>query len=847
MTVANESARTSAVGTNVVGQEIAFSFPVLDSTEVVVKSRVTATGVEATLVEGTDYTVSVSGDLGGTVTMVAAWANTYQIWAIRDVARTQTLDLEHGGVFSAENLEAALDKGRRIDNDHADALARSIHIPVTDSAALDMEIPNSVDRALRYLFFDASGEPTAVDSVDASALSITAFWESVVASGNLSDTVTALGGAATVKAALNVDHVYDVRDYGAVIDGTTDDSDAIQDAATAAAVVNGAVFFPPGQYRITKTITFTSGVSVFGPGAEIVELLADVFSDPMFKWTNATEFTVSGLTFTGGQLQTAFAGAGGEDRAAILLDTCSSFTVRDIYVSAKSIGVALDTCTQGAITDSRFVGFCDPAHYGDGSGYNYAKGIYIGHDSGACSEITVSTCDFENWGDAVGFSAASSRCVVSACTVNGICDNGVYGSSGADNLVQGCYLRNCLGYGIKMRGAGHRAIGNRIYNCGSATLSLGGGGIRMTSSSLVALDVGCVVADNYIDTTTSNGIILCRATGSDVGMRGFIVTGNVCVNCLDNTVADNYGASCQIGIGVQQGVIAGNVFKSDGAASLRGSLALMGSAADHCADVTVANNVFIDVNKGGCFSQYSDRITFVNNSFYEVEDQALRLYIDCDSWYVSGNTGYNSAAAGTIFIYADSTEATNCQFIGNRISGTWTTATNSAADKGSGSTILFNDDADLPEIIDGTFLAQRTVIKSVDVDDDASTDDYQFDDDAANKTEQVITLTNILPAYALLTNWQIRCVETVTGSAAMQIDLGTTSGGNELGTGSPDTADDILSIAAAGSPALAPTDAARSLYFSGTPGVNWNTLDAGRWVVMLTYIDYGTVYSQTFL
>ncbi len=70
----------------------------------------------------------------------------------------------------------------------------------------------------------------------------------------------------------------------------------------------------------------------------------------------------------------------------------------------------------------------------------------------------------------------------------------------------------------------------------------------------------------------------------------------------------------------------------------------------------------------------------------------------------------------------------------------------------------------------------KVVCKTIDLDDDASTDDYQFDDDAANTTEQVITLTNILPAYAELVSVQLRCFETVTGSASMSIDVGTTSG-----------------------------------------------------------------------
>jgi len=144
-----------------------------------------------------------------------------------------------------------------------------------------------------------------------------------------------------------------------------------------------------------------------------------------------------------------------------------------------------------------------------------------------------------------------------------------------------------------------------------------------------------------------------------------------------------------------------------------------------------------------------------------------------------------------------------------------------------------------------TSLQTKTVIKTIDLDDDASTDDYQFDDDAANTTEQVITLTNILPAYAELVSWQIRCFEGVADANTFGVDFGTTSGGTEIGEGDTDDTDEVLASAAGAAPALAATNAARSLYFAGTPSANWSIMHStGRWAVMLTYIDYGAVYTQ---
>jgi len=139
----------------------------------------------------------------------------------------------------------------------------------------------------------------------------------------------------------------------------------------------------------------------------------------------------------------------------------------------------------------------------------------------------------------------------------------------------------------------------------------------------------------------------------------------------------------------------------------------------------------------------------------------------------------------------------------------------------------------------------KTVIKTIDVDDDASTDDFQFDDDAENATEQTVDLGELIPAYAEVMSVQLRCFETVTGSTAVSIDLGTSDGGAELlGAANIDSANDIDGTATGAGPKLEAANTAKHVWINATPGANWNTLDAGRWSVMVTYLDYGDVHSR---
>ncbi|HOV76344.1 MAG TPA: glycosyl hydrolase family 28-related protein, partial [Candidatus Hydrogenedentes bacterium] len=106
------------------------------------------------------------------------------------------------------------------------------------------------------------------------------YWGNVLTEPTLAGSVTALGGTLALKAAARADHVYDVRDYGAVGDGSTDASTAIQ-AAINAAAGGGTVFFPKGTYRWNPSgsspVVLSADLSIVGEAGTILQLDA-VFS-----------------------------------------------------------------------------------------------------------------------------------------------------------------------------------------------------------------------------------------------------------------------------------------------------------------------------------------------------------------------------------------------------------------------------------------------------------------------------------------------------------------------------------------------------------------------------------------
>lgn len=82
---------------------------------------------------------------------------------------------------------------------------------------------------------------------------------------------------------------FNVRDFGALGDNDTIDTDAIQDAADAAIAASGVLYFPAGTYLIDAPITFenadglTGAVSLRIYGAGQASTIAGNFDDYLFK------------------------------------------------------------------------------------------------------------------------------------------------------------------------------------------------------------------------------------------------------------------------------------------------------------------------------------------------------------------------------------------------------------------------------------------------------------------------------------------------------------------------------------------------------------------------------------
>lgn len=211
---------------------------------------------------------------------------------------------------------------------------------VAGAAAEAVEVTNTA-----FTGTDYSGAPTAVGkptTVDA----VLSAWLTSAGSFGTDFGVTQNGARVSLstlasQVALNY---FNVKAYGAIGDGTTDDTTAINSAKTAAVAVGGGIiYFPPGTYRYTANLTIQSGISLLGAGIGVSTLTADHASNGSLTIASSTyRRSISGLTIAAKQTNSG---------DIIILATGSKLSITQC-----SLGSSLNTansirCLAAVVTD----------------------------------------------------------------------------------------------------------------------------------------------------------------------------------------------------------------------------------------------------------------------------------------------------------------------------------------------------------------------------------------------------------------------------------------------------------------------------------------------------------------
>lgn len=193
--------------------------------------------------------------------------------------------------------------------------------------------------------------------------------------------VLKLKDTSTGKAEFQTLGFVDVRDYGAIGDGTTDDTASIQAAIEAAklpyqtasvfSVRSGKVYLPKGRYRITGKLTVHPGMVIVGESQESTHIVPEHLGDDSIycetpdgsSSTMIRSYTFEGFSIVQKSGTTPTNGAAIRVRPQTItggtspVSVASRISIRNVYIYGTFRGVHA-TAIQGGIIDGLSVFYC---------------------------------------------------------------------------------------------------------------------------------------------------------------------------------------------------------------------------------------------------------------------------------------------------------------------------------------------------------------------------------------------------------------------------------------------------------------------------------------------------------
>lgn len=376
--------------------------------------------------------------------------------------------------------------------------------------------------------------------------------------------------------------VYNVKDYGAVGNDSTDDTTAIGAAFDSAITNNGTVFFPQGVYKITSSISkIVSGrlaVIGVGGGSSIIRQYGSNADGISLSVSNSKKQVL--IKDLGLEARVAAAGK------AIYVDytsnpnsqhNTSSVVIDGVEITGENIGgspvvkyswangIHFDWVHNGTITNT-FIAGKDGEYVGRGVSY-----------TGVCVNNTIHNCQINWWEYGIWFVNSNSSFVEiidgSQRNHEGLFVNQVW----MVPVEHGLYISGDANF----QGSGGVGSNGRTWDEGRITL------VNMVNSHIDSRNSGYAL---YIKNANSSHVNSCKLIGESTAYLSRCYESSF----LNNTfftpdgynmdfVAGTYGSSC---------VVAGNVFRGGFGVIIRDDnkyIKVYGNVAQLALNVTVSN------------------------------------------------------------------------------------------------------------------------------------------------------------------------------------------------------------------------------------------------------------------
>lgn len=465
-----------------------------------------------------------------------------------------------------------------------------------DTAAVQATIDYAVSVGGKAVFFPhGTYNVTALTGVS----SVVLFGDNASFVG-ITDTISQIG-----KPSSNL--VYNVKDYGAIGDGTTNDTTDIQAAITAAALVGGSVYFPDGTYSFTQ-LTISNSVRLISFGKATLKQLPNVGSAINISGTGLQVY-FDNLHFDGNNS----AQVADSNNSIIEVNAVGTLTdpmyirVTNCEFNNQCLASINSYSDLGAGTGQEYLYVDSCQFYGGNEGTSTTYGTkYISVNNGGHAVITNCIFDLQRTPTIFGTSGITimSTDPLSVEYASVIIENNEFRKLGR-------YASNNIGVVDFYIYAEQLSIkGNKFYESYCSPIK------GKTNSKSV------VISGNLIDGTTSSmsGINL------NPGTYG--------------TTEDNY-------------IISDNIIKNIGSSAI----VVDAMVSDFVNRITISNNIIDTCTGRGIYINRTNNCICVGNQIYNVTQQGIWMNTSTGEHIYNNNIVMNTGSFG---IYVDSS-VTDCK------------------------------------------------------------------------------------------------------------------------------------------------------------------------------------------